>query len=209
MRPHAERAPSGLPWRCVLRLSRTLAAAVVPLALAAAPFIPAAGASDEATETEAARAPNVLVKITLGKVEAGQLKPLRSYQMMASGSGRPARMSTTNRIPLPTVTMGPDDKRPVTSYTYQNVGFQATVRATVDPRGDAVRINADIEDTALYNPEAVHTLDSGDTKVAPVVTSFTQSIEALLRRDAPALTTLVDDPKGQSMYIQVGAEIQR
>jgi len=118
-------------------------------------------------------------------------------------------LSTANRIPVATVTAGPDEKHPQRSYTYQNVGFQASVRTWVIGATGNIMVNADVEDTALYNPDAVHSLDSDDQKVAPVFTSFTQSIEAVLRSGSPALSTLVDGPTGQSLYMQLDADIQQ
>ena len=193
-----------------MRLSRTFAATLLSLVFVAAPVVSTVSASDDDTPPawEQQKQTNVLVKITLGKIENGRQQPLRSYHLLAPGTGAPARINTAKRIPIPSVSMPGDDSHgaPVTAFSYQNVGFQANVRATM-LKGGEVRVSAEIEDAALYDPSDLDR-KSGPTK-APVLTNFSQTIEAVVHGGAPLTTTVVDDPAGQSMYIQVGAEIQR
>jgi hypothetical protein len=190
-----------------VRIPRTIAALFVPIALVTAPSV--AADSDDAPRRES----NVLVKITVGRIENGDRKPMRSYQVLTPGGGGPARINTSNRIPIPAMTAMPAQNEdgahimPVTSFSYQNVGFQASVR-TVILGSDTVKLSADIEDAALYNPADINRKPGAAT--APVVTSFTQTIsDAIVRKGSPLITTVVDDPKGQSMYVQIGAEIQK
>jgi len=194
-----------------VRLSRTFAATLLSLAFVAAPVVSTVSASDDDTPPawEQQKQSNVLVKITLGKIENGRQQPLRSYHLLAPGSGAPARINTAKRIPIPAMSMPAGDDShsgPMMAFSYQNVGFQANVRATV-LKGGEVRVSADIEDAALYDPADLDR-KSGPPK-APVLTNFSQTIEAVVHGDTPLTTTVVDDPSGQSMYIQVGAEIQR
>jgi hypothetical protein len=193
-----------------MRSRRTLFAVFASLALVTALIVAVVPAAGDTASSLDGHAPNVLVKITLGKIEDGDRKPLRSYQLLAPGSGAPARLSTTNRIPIPTITMGQDSdghSTPASSFTYQNIGFQANVRAHV-LGGGMVEINADIDDSALYNPADIERGKPGQPS-APVVTGVTQSIQAFVTQGTPIVSTLVEDPKGQSIYIQIGAEILR
>lgn len=192
-----------------MRLTRIITATLVSLAFVAVPVGTPVVAADDDAPGQQRQNSNVLVKITVGKLEGSAHKPLRTYHIPAPGSGAQARLNTSNRIPIPAVMMPPPKDEgsaaPVSSFSYQNVGFQANVRAWI-LGSDRVRVSADIEDAAFYNPADI---DRKPGTTAPVITNFSQTIDAILHEGAPITTTVVDDPKGQSMYVQVGAEIQR
>ena len=195
-----------------MRLPRTIAAALVVLPLVAASLSLLQADEIDMRARQEREARNVLVKISVGKVEGGRERtPLRSYHILAPGNGSPVRINTANRVPIPAVTMpaSSSDREmlPVSSYSYQNVGFQASVRAQV-VGSDEVRVSADIEDAALHNPADLERRPG--SAAAPVITSFSQTItSALIREGAPLTTTVVEDPKGQSVFIQIEVEIQQ
>lgn len=90
---------------------------------------------------------NIRVTIRVGHTEEGELS-VRSYQMMVVDGGEPTNLMTGSRFPIPTTTFQtsqpPREVVPMTSYTYQNVGFQAQVRAWLVADGK-IKLDASIE----------------------------------------------------------------
>lgn len=97
--------------------------------------------SDEASER------NIRVTIRVGQTEEGQLS-VRSYQLIVVDGGERTNLMTGSRFPIPTTTFQtsqpPREIVPMTSYTYQNVGFSAELRAWLMTDGK-IKVDAAIE----------------------------------------------------------------
>lgn len=122
------------------------------LAFVAAIVAGLAGASIASTTTPNADYGNVSVLMTVGKIQGGERVPSRTYEMLVTTDGAKSQLLSGARVPIPTTSFQtsqpPDVVAPMTSYTYQNVGFSAQVRVAQAGRG-WVALEVDVEDSEL------------------------------------------------------------
>ena len=93
-----------------------------------------------ADENHAPVPDNVLITFHVGTVEKGKDIIQKTYEMVVIADGESVDMATGARIPSPTTSFNVSDDGtrvgvPMTSYTYQQVGFSARVRTVVNPDG--------------------------------------------------------------------------
>ena len=164
----------------------------IPLLLLALAAVPAV--ADEPA------APNVLVTFEVGEVRDGRDAPLKTYEMIVAADGHRVAMSTGARIPIPTtqfkVAEDGSVPAPVTSFTYQQVGFSATVMATLDDGG--IRLRGSVDDSSLADLPAEHG--------RPFIQSMDQNLSVLLRPGVPLRINRVDESETRSFYISVRAD---
>ena len=89
---------------------------------------------------------------------------------------------------------------PVTSFVYQNVGFTATVRASLLP-DRKIWVEGQVEDSSSASAPAAETSHS------PVIAIFQQEIDAVLDEGRPLIVGRVDDASGRTLYMEVGARL--
>ena len=167
------------------------------LALAALPLAAEMNVPDR-DKNEDSHALNVLVTIRVGAPDA----PVKSYQLVADGGGQAAKLMDGQRVPIPTTTFQtsspPDVIVPMTSYTYQNVGFEAEVRAWVQEDG-RIKIVAEIEDSRLADEPA-----AGGR---PVIQTRHQRVHGTLIEGEPLRMTRVEEEGAGVRYLEILAEV--
>jgi len=145
---------------------------------------------------------NVLVTFNVGSVDNGKDVVLKTYEMVLSANGEPIEMSTGARVPIPTTSFKVSDDgtrvaAPVTSYTYQQIGFTAKVSARFDEHG-SIQLRGRVEDSSLTGPP---TADG-----RPFIQSMQQHISATLEEGKPLRINRVDEIDMRTFFIQVQAE---
>lgn len=149
-----------------------------------------------AAEGVADSAEHVLVTITVG----GQAQA-RQYQLVVAEGGETARLFTGSRVPIPTTTFQSETEPtiPVTSYTYQNVGFAARVRSW--SHDGKIKLDADIEES--------HIAPSSAEAAQPIVLSSQQTVQLLLNDGEPMRILRADDSADEPGYLEFKAEVVR
>lgn len=174
-----------------MRSGTKAAVAVLVLALSAPALAPLAGAGEP---------PNILVSFTVGRLDDGAKVPEKSYEMLIVAGDR-AEMMTGARVPIPTTSFQARDGGeavPMTSYTYQRVGFSATVKAIVLD-GERISIAGQIEDSSIISSSADR----------PIIQTLNQEFKFVLRDGQPVQINKVDERETRSLYVDVRADIQK
>ena len=150
--------------------------------------------------TLAQEEPNVLLTFEVGDYVDGQPNVLKTYTMLVEADGKRARMMTGARVPIPTTqfqtSQGTDSTTPVTSFTYQNVGFTAEVFASIDEDG-AIALRGHVEDSSLM-PTLVEAAQ-------PQIQSMAHALSVSLEDDQPQLIVGVQEVGTRSQFIRVRA----
>jgi hypothetical protein len=169
----------------------------IAIALSAALALPLGAAE---TDEGGSLSPNVLLTIT---VKDGDGSEERSYRVLARGNNSRARLLTGWRVPIPTTTSGAQGKGgSTTTYSYQNVGLTAELWARV-PLEDQVVLRGEIEISGAR--EAIRN-DAGGP-VAPMIGTFEQSFNVLLREGTPLELAEVAKPEGGPLSVRLQADI--
>lgn len=145
---------------------------------------------------------NIRVTITYDTTEAGGKKVVTTREVVAQERSR-ATLLIGSRVPIATTRAqgdGEDDdgSTPVTSYTYQNVGFSADLRAWVLPDG-RISLEAQMESSRVspHSADAEH----------PVILTYQQQIQVVLEEGKPMRVTRVEDPERLSGHFELTAEV--
>jgi hypothetical protein len=181
----------------MLAKARTVSLAA---ALLAAVLLPATSALAQSDANY-----NVRVTFTAGKLDGAAKKenkvPAKSLSLVVTSGGPPASLLTGSRVPIPktTIETTADGVVPVTSYTYQNIGFSAQVEATILPNG-WIQVRADLEDSWIEDgPE-----NDADQ---PVVETRNQQINVILQEGTPIEIVRSTDADDRIRWVDVEAEI--
>jgi hypothetical protein len=160
-------------------------------------------ASPALSETPSEEPDNLRVTFTVGRLDGGRAVPLKSYELLVADGGEPARFTTGARVPIPATafnTAGKDGEAvPVTSFTYQNVGFQATVEAQRRDDG-RIRLHGAVEDSSLGTP----------VQGRPVILTLNQRIDAVLDPGVTLRLNRIEEAHTEgstrTFYLEVRAE---
>ena len=119
---------------------------------------------------------NVLITFNVGNVDGGKDVVLKTYEMIVNANGQPVEMSTGARIPIPTTTFNTSNTIgssiiPITSYSYQQIGFSAKINAKFNEDG-SIQVRGLLEDSSLTETPAADGL--------PFIQSIQQNISATL-----------------------------
>lgn len=139
---------------------------------------------------------NVLVTITSGKFQGLEKIPVRTYHVLAE-NGQRTELLDGQRVPIPVTTFKADVQPivPMTSYTYQNVGFSATLWAR-DAGAGRVQLDGVLEDSRIVAEAA-----------QPVIQTRSRKFQALLQDGVPTEILRVQTADTEDGYIDVTAEI--
>jgi hypothetical protein len=148
--------------------------------------------------------PNVQVTITIGDVEEQAGPTVRTYRLIARDGGSATRMMMGWRTPIPTSSAADAGGAPasVTSYVYQNVGMTAQVEVRVIGNGRILVTGAIEISGARRNPDVVQAPPG-----MPLIGTFQQDLNVLLRAGKPLRIAEVPDPEGGTMYLELSAEV--
>jgi len=170
--------------------------AIVLCLVLALPVVAAAGDDEGGTVSS-----NVLITIT---VDEGKGNPERTYRLVLRGDNSDSRLMTGWRVPIPSTThRGQDDNMEAatsTSYTYQNVGLTAELRARVLSDKQVV-LRGDIEVSAAKESTGIR------AGAAPTIGTFNQRFNVLLDDGEPLELAQVANPEGGAVSIRVEASL--
>lgn len=175
----------------------SLLAVLVGAMLVTSPFVSAQEAGDAAPPVSG---PNVRITITIGDVEDTGQTTERTHRMVTR-HGERCEMMMGWRMPIPTTHLDEDTQSPVTSYVYQNVGVTARLEATYLSDG-RVTIAGQIEASGAR--EDARTEDSNKP---PVIGTFQQVVNVVLKDGTPLRVAEVPDPEGGTLYVQLQADV--
>ena len=146
--------------------------------------------------------PNVMITMTVGNVDEPGAK-VRTYRFLGR-DGTAAAMLMGWRMPIPTShsRSGDDDTAPVTSYVYQNVGVTAELEIDVLSDGRVLLAGEiEISGTREGTPP-----EQGAT-APPMIGTFQQALNVILREEQPIRVAQVPDPEGKTLYLQVEVDV--
>lgn len=174
-----------------------LRGSAVGFALFTLSFVAAVGATHGSEARKDAQG-HVLVTISIGD---GKKEPARQYQLVVAEGGEMARLFTGTRVPIPTTTFQSETAPavPVTSFTYQNVGFTAQLRTWL--RDGKIKVDANIEESRIA--------PGSSNASQPAVQASQQTFQALLTDGKPMRILRADDTAGKAGYVELKAEIVR
>ena len=164
------------------------------LALLAAPVV--------AQDSEEQRLPvkNIRLTIRYDTESPDGKKMLKSREIVAQEGSR-SRLLIGSRVPIPVSDVSHDagdGVKPVTTYSYQNIGFSAELRAWILPDGK-IGVEAAIESSQI-SPET-----AGDSH--PVILTYQQNVQVVLEDGKPMDVTRVEDPERVNGRFEIEAEI--
>ena len=164
--------------------------ALAGMLLAAAPVSVQA---QEAAARPAEAQPNVSVTIRVHRLDHGQRRLLKSYNLLVAPDTPGSKLLSGSRVPLP---MGGDGSDKA-AFIYQNIGFSAN--AEVKLLGDGrIKLVALIEDSRLAETVAGR---------PPVVETRQLSVNAVLTDGKPMEVTRVESETDPSGLVEVEAKI--
>jgi hypothetical protein len=169
----------------------------IAIALCAALTLPA-----EASDADSGGSfpSNVLLTIT---IREGNDVAEKTYRVVAQGDDTRTRLLTGWRVPIPTTTSRAEgDCGSETTYSYQNVGLTADVRAKVFP-GNRVALRGEIEVSGAK--ESLR--DKTGASRAPMIGTFEQSFHVLLDEGSPLELAAVANPDGGALSLRLQADI--
>ena len=136
--------------------------------------------------------PNIRLTVRVG--HDGDDAGKRSYTVVVSG-GRNTTFVMGERIPIAVTTFQTSTSNvPITSYTYQNVGFTAKMHAWIESDGK-IRLDASLEDSYLIND-----------RPQPTIGALQQRFDVRLVADVPLRVGRVDDG-ASSGYFEIEASL--
>jgi len=144
---------------------------------------------------------NVRLTFTAGTLDGTKKEdkiPAKSLSLVVTSGGPPATLLTGSRVPIPTTELHSTDEDvvPVTSYTYQNIGFSAEVEALILPNG-WIQIRASVEDSWIEPGTEDH----------PVIETRHQRIGVVLQDGAVLEIARSTDEDDRIRWVDVKADI--
>ena len=156
-------------------------------------------AQEPDSATPAATGPNVRITITIGDVEGPGQTTERTHRMVTR-HGERCEMMMGWRMPIPTTKLD-EDGSPVTTYVYQNVGVTARLEARHLSDG-RVMIGGQIEASGTREDAR-----PGDSTKPPVIGTFQQVVNVILKDGKPLRIAEVPDPEGGTLYVELQADV--
>ena len=128
----------------------------------------------------------------------------RSSRILALNGTR-ADLSAGWKVPIPTSTTKKDGvESPVTSFTYQDIGFLAWIDGRITGEG-GVHASGRIEVSAVETGGGA----AAAKATMPTIASFSQKFDVVLPDGAEVTLAEASRPGGGSMSLRISAEIQR
>jgi hypothetical protein len=143
---------------------------------------------------------NIKVTIRYDTTDPDGKREVKTREVVAQEGSR-ASLLIGSRVPIAmTETAGGDESQdgPITSYSYQNIGFAAELRAWVLP-GGKIAVEAEIESSQIA-PDS-------STDLHPVILTYQQRIQVVVENGKPMHVTRVEDPDRVNGHFEIIAEI--
>lgn len=135
-------------------MSRTLAVVASISLVCAAPVTAAFAAGPTGDTPDTGK--NILVTVQVGGAGGERAPAVRSYELIL-GDGERGELHAGSRIPIPATTFNSSatdaggNVKPITSFTYQNIGTLITCRGQVRSDG-RVRLEGSVETSMIVEP---------------------------------------------------------
>ncbi|MCU0229963.1 MAG: hypothetical protein MUC67_01155 [Acidobacteria bacterium] len=162
------------------------------LALAALPAVAEAAAPTVAE--------NIQLTIGVATERDGKVEQSRTFTLICR-DGERSDLTVGNRIPIPATTVDASAEKgsaPITSYAYQHVGFVAGLRCKREQDG-RIAVEGSYEDSSLRPP-------GPGAPDQPIITTFNQKIDVVLRPGKPLTVARFSDAKGFSTTLTIEAK---
>jgi len=141
------------------------------------------------------------VQITLAVGDVDDAEPERTYRIVGRSGTRPLRLLSGWRMPIPTETDEDDGDGPVTSFVYQNVGVTANLTVIVWSN-DRIVLSGQVELSG-----ANESMGAAERAQMPVIGTFQQEVNVVLKDGRPVKVAEVTDPEGRSLFLQIQVDI--
>ena len=144
------------------------------------------------------KAPHIITLHT-GKIVDGQKAAPKTYRLAASDT---ARVVVGRRVPFLTSTFRAQESGsvvPLSSYTYQNVGFSAEFRLREVQDGQ-IHLTGAIEDSSLVQR------DPDDPASPPIIETVNHQLSVVLTVGEPLESIVIENPDGESFYMDIGID---
>ncbi|MDX1389135.1 MAG: hypothetical protein R3344_08090 [Acidobacteriota bacterium] len=176
--------------------SRALLACVIFVNLLASVAI-----AGEADREDLAGA-NVVVTIRMGTIEDANKTTLSTSRVVAVHGGGEVELMSGLRVPIAVTsfqasTPPSGEIVPMTSYTYQNVGFTAQIRVWVRDDG-RIDLRAEIEQSNVVG---------GGDPASPWIETDHQKVRAVLTENTPLEIMRIEDVDGRTTFYEIEADV--
>ena len=143
----------------------------------------------------------ITIKIKSGLAVGEQAS--RTYQLLATPGRNNVRLHQGFRVPIPTTSFNTQDSKdgsivPVTSFSYQNVGFSAVLEVQMTAAG-RIHIKGRVEDSSLANKESY--------PGQPIIATVNQDLNVTLKDGESTRIGWVENSEFGSMFLEITAEI--
>ena len=143
---------------------------------------------------------NIQVTLSVASERDGKPDQAKSFSLVCR-AGEEAHLTVSSRIPIPATTSStsPDKEvSPVTSFTYQNVGFVAQLKCYGTNNG-RIGIKGKVDDASLRGT-------APGAPGQPVIATFYQELDVLLVPGKPLTVARFSDVKGMVTSLTIEAE---
>ena len=142
------------------------------------------------------------IQVTIGVASERDGKPdlAKSFSLVCR-AGEEAHLTVSSRIPIPATTSSTSPEKevsPVTSFTYQNVGFVAQLKCYGTNNG-RIGIKGKVDDASLRGA-------APGAPGQPVVATFNQLLDVLLVPGKPLTVARFSDMKGVVTSLTIEAK---
>jgi hypothetical protein len=143
---------------------------------------------------------NIQLTISVAAERDGKPEQARTFSLVCR-SGEPTKLTVGTRFPIPATTFNAGSEKgvtPVTSFTYQNVGFVASLKCDRLKDGRIV-VEGGYDDSSLRGP-------APGAPEQPIVTTFSQELNVLLVPGKPLTVARFSDIKGAVTSLTIEAK---
>jgi len=143
---------------------------------------------------------NIQVTLSVASERDGKPDQAKSFSLVCR-AGEEAQLNVSSRIPVPATTFSASSDKevtPVTSYTYQNVGFVAQLKCYRANDG-RIGIKGKVDDASLRGA-------APGAPGQPVVATFNQLLDVLLVPGKPLTVARFSDMKGVVTSLTIEAK---
>ncbi|MDH3283345.1 MAG: hypothetical protein OEQ13_01285 [Acidobacteriota bacterium] len=181
---------------------------IMPLAVAAVVVTTLSLPSEAHDQEKREDPPKAAIHVSLEIQRSGDREPVKKYSLTVAESGREAQLSTGARIPMPTKSFNTSEDGktiPLTSFTYHNVGFDASIRASLMDSG-RVMVSGKVSESRV-RPGTDD--PAGETAGRPVTETFSYRFESVMKDGEPVEVLELRDPDAGAAVLIVTARVAR
>jgi hypothetical protein len=147
---------------------------------------------------------NIAITLTVGRTGGSGGPSEKVYRMMGRDDSM-SRLLMGWRMPIPTRVTGEGaEATPAVNVVYQNVGVSADLRTDLVKAG-VVRLRGEVEVSGLRETQATGAMGAGGK--APLIGTFQQSLDVVLKEGKKQRVAEVPDPESGTLYLDLEVDI--